>query len=185
MWKDEKNNNYDKLTVIERVKNDKYGNARWKCQCECGKETIVLGACLRIGSTKSCGCLKERYTLRRSGRAALKNNYSRYKSGAKERNLDFLLTLEEFEKIITTENCHYCNDLPNNKKYAYHRTRYSKGIETDEFILAHGIDRIDNNKGYIKGNVVCCCKICNSMKSKLSYNDFILQIKKIKDNLKL
>lgn len=29
---------------------------RYLCECECGKETIVLGINLRNGTTKSCGC---------------------------------------------------------------------------------------------------------------------------------
>lgn len=38
-------------------KNEK-GKYFWKCLCDCGKETIVLGNSLRSFNTKSCGCLK-------------------------------------------------------------------------------------------------------------------------------
>lgn len=30
----------------------------WLCQCDCGKQTIVRGADLNNGFTKSCGCLR-------------------------------------------------------------------------------------------------------------------------------
>lgn len=30
----------------------------WKCICDCGKNTIVMGQKLRSGKTKSCGCLR-------------------------------------------------------------------------------------------------------------------------------
>lgn len=184
MYKDETNKKYGKLTVLSRVANDKYGNARWKCKCECGKYHTTNSAPLRNGACISCGCAKKEYINRRSGEAPLKNNYSRYKHGAIERKLEFKISLEQF-KIIITQNCHYCGIIPNNKKYAYHRTRYSKGKESDEYIIAHGIDRKDNNKGYTIENCLPCCKMCNGMKSKLSYNDFIEQIKKINGNLKL
>jgi len=53
---------FGKLTVIEQVpipekhKATKRTNAFWKCKCECGKETIIIGSSLRRG-TLSCGCL--------------------------------------------------------------------------------------------------------------------------------
>ena len=54
------------LTPIEYIKGGK-----WRCQCKCGNEVIVLGKHLRSGNTKSCGCYqKERATesnLKRGG----------------------------------------------------------------------------------------------------------------------
>lgn len=45
---------YGRLTVLEKF--DVQGtHARYRCRCECGRETIVRGAELRIGSTKTCG----------------------------------------------------------------------------------------------------------------------------------
>ena len=55
--KNEKGNTYGKLTVIDYDGLDKQGNAKWKCQCECGTIISVRGYKLRNGWTKSCGCL--------------------------------------------------------------------------------------------------------------------------------
>lgn len=53
-------NKYGKLTVLERVYNEKDPtHAFWLCKCDCGKEVIVKGRNLRSGHTKSCGCLGE------------------------------------------------------------------------------------------------------------------------------
>lgn len=49
------------LTVVERAKSDKYGNARWLCRCSCGKMVVVVGNRLRSGNVKSCGHLKRDY----------------------------------------------------------------------------------------------------------------------------
>ena len=51
---------FNHLTVLERAENDKNGNARWLCECDCKDHTqrIVLGTSLRSGNTKSCGCIK-------------------------------------------------------------------------------------------------------------------------------
>ncbi len=47
---------FGKLTVISRDANDRAGNARWLCQCECGKQKTILVSSLVSGRTKSCGC---------------------------------------------------------------------------------------------------------------------------------
>lgn len=52
---------FGRLIVIQRAGNDKWGNSRWLCKCDCkgGKEIIISGFNLRGGHTKSCGCLKK------------------------------------------------------------------------------------------------------------------------------
>ena len=52
---------YGRLTVKEKTKkrvSGGYDVIAWKCQCECGKETIVTPSHLAIGKVKSCGCLQ-------------------------------------------------------------------------------------------------------------------------------
>lgn len=44
------------LTVIKRSPSTD-GKAHWECLCSCGNKTVVWGAHLRNGHTKSCGCL--------------------------------------------------------------------------------------------------------------------------------
>lgn len=48
---------FGRLKVVERVANNKHGQARWKCLCDCGNENIVTTGGLRSGHSKSCGCL--------------------------------------------------------------------------------------------------------------------------------
>lgn len=51
-----KDQRFGRLLVIERVAVPGANNAMWKCQCDCGKETIAAAA--NIGrSTFSCGCI--------------------------------------------------------------------------------------------------------------------------------
>ena len=51
------NQKYGLLTVIKRGENDKYGKARWWCQCDCGSPLkLIDGAALRRGLVVSCGC---------------------------------------------------------------------------------------------------------------------------------
>lgn len=60
---------FERLTVLEfwGIRNHK---AYWKCRCDCGEETVVLGAHLTGGHSKSCGCLqreKLRITIQNNG----------------------------------------------------------------------------------------------------------------------
>jgi len=86
----------------------------------------------------------------------LKGTYTTYKSNSKRINRPFKLSLKDFKKFWG-KPCFYCGDE----------------------IKTIGIDRIDNKKGYIQGNLRSCCHICNSMKSSLTQKQFYEQIKKI------
>jgi hypothetical protein len=77
---------------------------------------------------------------------------------ARNRNIAFELTKENFESLVSMA-CYYC---------AYYNE--------DEVI---GIDRLNSKKHYTLDNCVACCKMCNFMKGTLSRNTFILQAHKI------
>ena len=49
---------FGRLTVVERMPNDRRGSALWQCRCICGQESIVYTRDLKSGAIKSCGCLK-------------------------------------------------------------------------------------------------------------------------------
>lgn len=61
-----------RLKVLRRVENDKYGNARWLCLCDCGNQVTVNGQHLRSGKTKSCGC----YHKDKVSKSGFKHGYS-------------------------------------------------------------------------------------------------------------
>lgn len=49
---------FGRLTVLARAENTSKGDARWRCECDCGITTIVYGYNLQTGNSRSCGCLK-------------------------------------------------------------------------------------------------------------------------------
>ena len=51
---------FGKLTVIERVANNRFNHVCYKCQCDCGGITIVDSNNLKNGHTTSCGCIKSK-----------------------------------------------------------------------------------------------------------------------------
>lgn len=78
--------------------------------------------------------------------------WNHYVKGSKKRGIDFKLTKEKFNSLII-QKCFYCD--------------YQKEGEVN------GIDRIDNNKGYIDENIVSCCHICNFAKRTQHPQEFI------------
>ena len=49
---------FGRLTVIGFAGRSNVGEYLWRCHCLCGKDTTVKSQKLRLGYTKSCGCLK-------------------------------------------------------------------------------------------------------------------------------
>ena len=49
---------FTRLTAIERLP-EKGKAAKWRCVCECGNTTYVIGIELTSGRSKSCGCLRK------------------------------------------------------------------------------------------------------------------------------
>lgn len=102
---------------------------------------------------------------------------SRLKKRYLYKGLTSNLTGDEVYKLFKSE-CHYCGVL-NSNKYIYKQQHYS------HMFYYNGIDRIDSKKGYIRNNVLPCCKKCNLAKSDMKYDEFIEHIKLIYANILL
>jgi hypothetical protein len=80
---------------------------------------------------------------------------------AKNRKIDFSLTFEEYIESIS-QPCFYCSD---------YFGKVEAGI---------GLDRVDSSEGYLKQNVVSCCKTCNIIKhDSLSVEETIAAVQAI------
>jgi hypothetical protein len=49
---------YGKLTFLRDAGQNKHGQALWELRCDCGKTATKIASAVRIGRTRSCGCLK-------------------------------------------------------------------------------------------------------------------------------
>ena len=92
----------------------------------------------------------------REWRQSKKGRLYLYKMGAKSRNIEQLLSDNEFYKLQQLP-CAYC------------------GSDIDTI----GIDRINNNLPYEPNNIIPCCTTCNIMKKDLSREGFLNHIKRI------
>ena len=169
---------FGRWAVVERDGFDRHGQIVWECVCTCGTKRTVSGGNLGNGSSTSCGCYMAEAAGNRKrlpfGEAAFRDALRRIKNNAKSRQLMYGLTNEQAKELMDS-NCFYCGGGPSNISRPTSRTHGS--------YVYNGIDRVDNTKGYILGNVVPCCFPCNWMKNILSLTEFKAQIKKLHNHL--
>ena len=173
---------FGKLTLLSlilrdntEVDNTKRQRIKYLCKCDCGNEFITRWDGIKANTTISCGCNKgyprnkEARKHLSLGQAAFNDLFLRYKLGAKKRGFNFEISKDRF-KELTSGICYYCGDSPSKIN---HRSNMYGGY------TYNGIDRIDSDKGYIEGNVVSCCSLCNYMKKNIKLIDFENHITKI------
>lgn len=131
---------FGRLTVVGFSGLNKHRKATWNCLCDCGNSVIVVGASLKNGSTKSCGC----YELEtKQGRNAT--------HGLRKHDL-YKTWLNIKSRCYNSNNSHYkyygkkgigmCDDWKNNFKSFYDwaiNNGWKRGLS---------IERVDNNKQY-------------------------------------
>lgn len=161
------NKKFDKLIIIKFLYSLKSGKRHYyKCQCECGEYREVEWGRLISGRVKCCklcaGPRKERIKKFPSGWALRNRVLDSYKRNAKNRGYKFELEKEEAFKLFEGK-CWYCNKEPSN---------IITGSGHYGSYVYNGIDRLDNDLGYIKNNVVSSCKKCNMLKNNISYKEF-------------
>jgi hypothetical protein len=84
------------------------------------------------------------------------SRYNKYKRDAKRRGIVFSLNKGYFFNF-EGDPCYYCG----------------------EEVSPISLDRTDNDQGYIEGNVVSCCYICNSFKHVFGEKNFLDHVQKI------
>lgn len=163
-------NNFVILEIAPSKSSNETGQifSRWRCKCDCGKIFLITTKQIYRGQ-KSCGCLSitSRFHQHEPQEVIITSRLSRYINGAKRRNLSWELTREQFASLLFG-NCSYCGAEP------------TQLVKLNKHIAkVNGIDRVNNNLGYFIDNCKTCCQTCNMAKYTLSFDDFILWIKKI------
>lgn len=132
------------LNEFYLVKNKKDGLDSWckTCKSEVGCEYSKVQR-----QNNHEAILKQEHIKRQMP----KGKFKLYRDKAKERNLAFNLTFNEF-MLFWQKPCHYC------------------GFD----VLTIGLDRKDNTLGYTVENVVSCCPECNTAKFDLfTYKEMV------------
>lgn len=134
---------FGRLVVLERAESVN-GRTMWKCKCDCGVECVKESYSLKIGDTRSCGCLHKDIIKITSKKHGLSKHplYKRYLK-IKERCYN---PNNKSYKDYGGRGIKMCDEWLNDFVAFYNwamENGYEKGLE---------IDRIDNNKGYSPDN---------------------------------
>lgn len=87
--------------------------------------------------------------------ALIAKKYRNKIDDARQRGLEFSLTLMEFRRLFTRKRCEYTN-LP------LEVSRNENGKLNNNSLT---LERVDNSQGYVQGNVIAVCKAANGIKS--------------------
>lgn len=155
---------FGRLTAIAFKEKRHQNHQYWVFKCDCGNLHTAAYFSVKRGDTKSCGCLRNENSKKMcqlkylgkgvSGFNQVKANYMRK---AKKRKIKFNLSDKQLH-LLFEKKCYYCEISPYKSKSDY---------------IYNGIDRVDNDNGYLIENCVSCCYNCNIIKSGVTKNIII------------
>lgn len=162
-FKDVTGQRFGLLTVIKRVENDKQGNSRWLCKCDCENTAIVSGKDLQRAHTKSCGCLHEKHSKSQT-------RLYRVWRGMKTRCLN---SKYPYYSNYGGRGVQVCEEWKNDFQTFYDwamKNGYNEKAKRGECTL----DRIDNNGNYEPNN---CRWTTNKQQSRNRRTNHLLTYK--------
>ncbi len=145
------------------------------CTCECGKQKVIRSSNLLNGSTRSCGCHNKQKRNRWLGCGEISLSYfNRIKRTADKRGLQVEITLEQIWELFIKQD----------QKCALTGTPlvFARDIHHGYHHQTASLDRIDNTKGYILGNVQWIHKDVNRLKTDFPQDKFLYWCKLIAKN---
>jgi len=165
---------YGDLTIISFSEFRLYGRDKvkfWNCKCVCGKIIKRRKQSILLRKTsifsKGCGCKrprgKDHYAWQGVGSVS-KHYFNTLCNSSKQKNLSFDITIEYIAKLIEEQDfrCYLTG-----WKIEF-GSSYSKKIRQTA-----SIDRVDSNKGYIKGNVKWIHSDINRIKINMPLDYFL------------
>ncbi len=161
------NKRFNRLTVL-KLGPKKHRENTWLCRCDCGNYITVKSHVITNGYTKSCGCIlfdngNKHFNWKGYGEIS-GHMFWKIKNGAKHRNHEFNITIEYIWELFLKQN-RRC--LLSGIQLNLGDSKKNKNKPTAS------LDRIDNSKGYVEGNVQWVHVDINFMKQDLSQEELI------------
>jgi len=154
-----------------------------ECQCECGNTATISTANLRYGRSSKCKSCANTIRLygntnrrKKPGVAGFNKLFDSYKRKAVKREISYQLDPATFTKLVKG-TCYYCGIEPSQLSME-RRLKTPEAREHCKFIY-NGIDRVNNEIGYIPENCVTSCGQCNIAKHTHSHEQFFAWLKRV------
>jgi hypothetical protein len=157
---------FGKLTVKTFLGKASGKDTLWLCQCDCSETQFIKRRkkVLMAGIGCSCGCDSKRGLDKRKGTDILSLSYfSMIKRHAKDRNLEFCITIEFASKLLKQQ------------KFKCALTGWEITTSYNGLIKrtnTASIDRKDSTKGYTEDNIQWVHKDINKLKMAFEENYF-------------
>lgn len=171
---------YGRLVALEfagHLRSGSQPKRAFRFRCDCGVEVVRTVMDVRRLDTMSCGCLKRDNSVDKpaanrlaEGESGFRALFGKYQRRAKLINQPFTLTREGFSGL-TLAPCYYCATKPSQRAKA---TATAFGA-----YIYNGVDRLDPTQGYIVGNVVPCCGVCNRAKQSMQVHEFLDWVRRV------
>lgn len=138
---------FGRWTVIERAASRK-GKTAWKCICDCGTVSVVIGYNLTSGHSKSCGCLTDKARHDRAVHMGCADRLYHVWKTMKQRCMNPKNTSY---KNYGARGISVCDEWAHDYA-AFRKWAYENGYDDTAERFACTIDRIDVNGDYSPDN---------------------------------
>ena len=86
-------------------------------------------------------------------------------------------------EVVTTENILLL--IPDDMRCPCCKVKMVARVERGRDVRSISLDRVDNDKGYVEGNVAVICAMCNLRKKDMNVHDLRLIVKYIESHVKI
>ena len=181
---------FNRLLVIRQLPT-RFNRTRWECLCDCGNYAEVTAKFLKSGHTKSCGCILREWgkseTNRKRHRGIRPANWKGIgdMSGSHWKRICWGAKIRKLDISITHQDCVNLFESQKGKCALTGQTiKFTDMGDNSKTSGTASLDRIDNTKGYVPGNVQWVDKHIQKMKSDLPQEEFIQWCQKIAEHTK-
>lgn len=177
-------NNYKVISNNTRITGS---GLNYEVECLCGKREFKPARHLESGRTKMCKSCSSKLTFKNYPQKGFQESwkgsgfglisktwFSSIKDGAKKRNIEFNITIDEAWSLAEKQNfkCALTGD----------KLVFSKEIKNSNpnwNVITASLDRIDSNKPYDIDNIQWVHKTFNRFKNNYEQNEFIDMCEKV------
>ena len=151
---------YGRLLVISRQENNRHGQTKWLCLCDCGKHATPNGRALVAGHSQSCGCISaEKITLVNKTHGKTRSKEYNSWRGMKERCTN---PNNSHYHLYGERGISYCEDWELFENFYRDMGDCPEGYQ---------LERCDVNLGYSKDNCIWDDKTQQAFNIRLKSNN--------------